>query len=450
MAANVRAANIKTGNFNKKNLADGDPYKAAGNSYKAAGNSYKAAGNRYKAAGNPYKANGNPYKAAGNIYKADGDHYNLEWLYVLSVISSIILGGFAESLNKCDTHKGNNPLCIPPEEVIHRRLKGGGGTLDPINKYLDMAMNASTPSGDMSALGKFMNLVQMINNKFLTIFENTSKVLLGVKTAANNPQMKEEIIAFLDENKELIKKMTRDEEVQAALREWVEEMGVLNIQLMDMAKPIIDRLSSEIVASINEAAVKATQGIISTSFNVVEAGIGEIPVAGGIFDVVLDFMRGFNSAMQAAGPIVEFSTEAFFRALRTIFTTFAIVNEKSSDIQRAVYRVEGALKSISIENLEEQGRQAGKDYLNSVLPQVKLPEVKLPEVTKGPEVKLPKATEPEDTSTSAEEEKESDASKGGGQVKKKRANIQKRIKHVTHRLRKTIRKFMRKTKKYRL
>ena len=414
------AANVKTGNFNKKDLADGsDTYKAA------TGNTYKA--------------------AAGNTYKANGEHYNLDWLYVVSIISSIILAGFAEALNKCDTHKGNNPLCIPPEEVIHRRLKGGG-VLDPINKYIEQSRDASfraTQSGDMSALGKFMNLVQMVNNNFLTIFENTSKVLLGVKTSANDPHIKQEIIAFLDENKEFIKQMTRDAEVQAALREWVEEMGVLNIQLMDMAKPIFDHLTSEFVSSINEASVKATQGIISTSFNIVEAGIGEIPVAGGIFDIVLDFMRGFNSAMQAAGPIVEFSTEAFFRTLRTIFASFAIVNEKSTDIQQAVNKVEGAMNNMNIENFEEKGRQAGKDYLSSVLPEVKLPEVKGLEV-KGPEVKLPEVSAEKDSGAS------SGASSGGGQVKKSRANIQKRIKHITHRLKKTIRKFVRKPKKYRL
>jgi hypothetical protein len=227
--------------------------------------------------------------------------------------------------------------------------------------------------------------------------------------------------------------MTRDPVVQAALREWVEEMGVLNIQLVDMAKPTIDRLITELVDATNSAAVKATQGIISTTFNIVEAAIAEIPVAGGIIDLVLDFMRGFNAATQAAGPIVEFSTEAFFTALRTVFTTLAIVKEKSEDIQRAVNKVQGAVNegiaasgaasgaatAAVLDNFEQKGKEAGEEYVNRVL-------AKVPTVEK------------------------SVMAKGGGAHVKHRASIQKRIKQVTKRLRRTIQTFMRKTKKYRL
>ena len=59
---------------------------------------------------------------------AINDHYNLEGLYVLSVIASIMLAGFAEAANKCDKYKDNDPLCIPSEEVIYRpTVRGGGG-----------------------------------------------------------------------------------------------------------------------------------------------------------------------------------------------------------------------------------------------------------------------------------------------------------------------------------
>jgi hypothetical protein len=376
-AANVKAENVKATNFNKKNLAI-------------------------------------------------NDHYNLDGLYVLSLIASIMLAGFAEAANKCDKYKDNNPLCIPTEEVIYRpTVRGGGRALDDVDKRLVESATHSMDTSNTALLGTFMNLVQAVNGKLFTIVENTSKALAGIK---NVPQLKQDITGFFDENKEVIKQMTRDPAVQAALREWVEEMGVLNIQLVDMAKPTIDRLITEIVDATNDAAVKATQGIISTSFNIVEAAIAEIPVAGGVIDLVLDFMRGFNAATQAAGPIVEFSTEAFFTALRTVFTTLAIVKEKSEDIQRAVNKVQGAVNEgiaatgaatgAVLDNFEQKGKEAGEKYVNTVL-------AKVPTIEKNV------------------------MAKGGGHVKH-RASIQKRIKQVTKRLRRTIQTFMRKTKKYRL
>jgi hypothetical protein len=374
---------------------------------------------------------------------AINDHYNLEGLYVLSVIASIMLAGFAEAANKCDKYKDNNPLCIPSDEVIYRPMVGGvGRELAEVDKRLVESATHAMDTSNTAMLGTFMNLVQAVNGKLFTIVENTSKALAGIK---NIPQLKQDITGFFDENKEVIKQMTRDPVVQAALREWVEEMGVLNIQLVDMAKPTIDRLITEIVDATNDAAVKATQGIISTSFNIAEAAIAEIPVAGGIIDLVLDFMRGFNSATQAAGPIVEFSTEAFFTALRTVFTTLAIVKEKSEDIQRAANKVQGAVENIGqavrlpvLENFEQKGKQAGQDYVNSLMPKVENAAVKALEkpVSVGGAKNRVTATH----RTTAKHRA----------TAKKRANVQKRIKHVTRRLRKTLQAFMRRTKNYRM
>ena len=195
-------------------------------------------------------------------------------------------------------------------------------------------------------------------------------------------------------------------------------------------------------------------GVVSTSLNVLEAFLGEIPVAGGIMDLIIAFMRGFNSAMHASAPLIEFTTEAFFRALRTVFTTLAIVKNKGEDIQQAAYKVKGAVENISqgvnipnptavLENFERKGKEAGEDYVNSVLE--KLPKV--PTVEPGKEItdreieeRLAKLKETDKA------QKILNVSKGGSNVR--RANIQKRINHVTHRLRKTLRKFMRKTKKH--
>jgi hypothetical protein len=213
--------------------------------------------------------------------------------------------------------------------------------------------------------GKFMNLFQAVNGKLFTLAENATNALLGINSLSS-ADIEKNITDFFLENKELLKKMTRDPEVQTALREWVEEVGILNIQLMDMAKPTIDRIVAKSVETISDAGTTAARGIMSTTFNILEALIAEIPVAGGIADIIFAFMRGFNSAMQASAPIVEFSTEAFFRALKTAFTTVTILKTKGADIERAALKVQGVVDNITagVANVQNRVGNVQKGFAN--------------------------------------------------------------------------------------
>jgi hypothetical protein len=297
-------------------------------------------------------------------------HYNLNGVYELTMISSIILAGFAEAAYKCMMNKdnGNNPLCIAPEDIIYnkkmlggqrqRQVQKGGATLDNVNKRLigNVIESANIDNATNSIMsGKFLNLFQAVNGKLFTLAENATNALIGINSLSS-ADIEKNITDFFLENKELLKKMTRDPEVQTALRDWVEEVGILNIQLLDMAKPTIDRLVSKSVETISDAGVQAARGVMSTTFNILEALIAEIPVAGGIADIIFAFMRGFNSAMQASAPIVEFSTEAFFRALKTAFTTLTILKTKGADIERAAMKVQGVVDNITAEMANVQNR----------------------------------------------------------------------------------------------
>ena len=303
-------------------------------------------------------------------------HYNLDGVYELAMISSLILAGFAEAAYKCMMNKdnGNNPLCIAPEDIIYnKKMLGGqkqrgGATLDGVNKLLigdaEENMNVDTTANSLMS-GKFMNLFQAVNGKLFTLAENATNALLGINSLSS-ADIEKNITDFFLENKELLKKMTRDPEVQTALREWVEEVGILNIQLMDMAKPTIDRLVAKSVETISDAGTTAARGIMSTTFNILEALIAEIPVAGGIADIIFAFMRGFNSAMQASAPIVEFSTEAFFRALKTAFTTVTILKTKGADIERAALKVQGVVDNITagVANVQNRVGNVQKGFAN--------------------------------------------------------------------------------------
>jgi uncharacterized protein YjgD (DUF1641 family) len=409
------------------------------------------------------------------IMDADIDHFNLDGIYELAMIISLLLAGIAGAADKCDKYKGN-PLCVPPGERIVRKSQPSapvvlkGGALDDettqevtnlVNSLLTEQRSKETParlaqkvieqvaenvtpgaSAKSAFFGKFMNLVRTVNGKIFNVVGNASKKVMsifGFQGNLSNEDMEKSIKNFLVQNKELIKKMTRDPEVQQALREWMEEVGVINIQLIDMAKPTIDRIVNKSLQTLNNVATTASKGIIVTSMNVLEGVIGEIPVAGGIIAIIMAFIRGFNTAMLAAAPGVEFSSEAFFTAVKTAFSTVNIFKNAGSALRQASANVKGAVENLAADAqgpvpapvlapvlapvpskedlalLEQAGKQTGEEYI--------------------------KNAEKEASDEKEGAVKEDEAAAEGEAVKGGRANIRRRIKHVTRRLQNTLNSF---------
>ena len=113
--------------------------------------------------------------------------------------------------------------------------------------------------------------------------------------------------------------MTRDPEIQKSLSDLVEEFTIINIQMLDMAKPSIDKLTDKGLSMINTSIIKAIDNGINTLLNIIEAIISEIPIAGGIIALIIAIIRGINKAMLTASPGVEFSTESIITLIKNGF-----------------------------------------------------------------------------------------------------------------------------------
>ena len=410
----------------------------------------------------------------------NNDHYNLDGIYELTMLSSVILHGIAEAANKCEKYQGN-PLCVAPNQIRQNQIKQSvGGAKEKeeeeellkqtirqqVNEILEQQRAKQTPANlaqqvveqvaenvnpgankKSAILGKFMNVVRTINGKIFNVIGNASKKALeafGFKRASSNEEMEKNITSFLQQNKTLIKKMTRDPQVQLALREWIEEVGIINIQLIDMAKPTIDRLVNKILQTMNSIADKSTRGIISTSLNVLEALIGEIPIAGGIIALIIAFLRGFNTAMLAAAPSVEFSSEVFFSAVKSAFSTVNIFKKAGSALTQASLNVKGAVANLGspIENENESARaiESARANESARASNIDINKVGEAGVLAGETYTtlMAKKSEEENEEEAADIEGEPLEKIGGG---KRREIIRKRIRHVTRRLQNTLRSF---------
>ena len=109
----------------------------------------------------------------------------------------------------------------------------------------------------------------------------------------------------IEKNRQFAENFIQDERMQEAVKELVETYAEAIAKIHDISKPAIDELVADFWDTIDEVGKRSAIGVMNTGMNVAEAAVGEIPVVGGIADLVLAAMRGFNHFSKAAAPWLE-------------------------------------------------------------------------------------------------------------------------------------------------
>jgi hypothetical protein len=315
-------------------------------------------------------------------------------LYALSIITSIIFVGVSDAVKKCEMFHGP-PLCIQK-----------GGENIPVTSEQQGAINSTW-------LTTFTHLASTINDKLHNVFENVSinaldKIEHYALGDLGTKQFDKGILDQLQNRTMILGKMTRDPEVQKALKDMVEQLSILGIQMLDTMKPAIDRMTDKAIDTLNRTATKGTEGIMNTGMNTIASVISLIPIYGGVISLISAFLRGFNSAMLTAAPGIEFSTEAFFTAFNTSIKMLQDFLKVQPRLMQEANAVRAAIQNFTpsgkdISDFVSKGQVVGNAYAAKTLNSVKNP------------LKLKQS---------------------GG-----RANIQRKIQHITKRLKKTINRF---------
>jgi hypothetical protein len=220
----------------------------------------------------------------------------------------------------------------------------------------------------------------------------------------------------------------------------------------------LNLMIDEALETLSEAGSRAATGVINLGLNLTEAAIGEIPVAGGIIDIVLAIIRGVNQGFRAASPTIQFGLEAAGTGYNTANKVIGIVNEGKQRVEDAAQSLQkltdkfkniGKLGETTLNNVTAIGKQMGQTFIEGAVQgaaidaslQNQVDMLKAPNVPTG-QLIIPKTTIPVATTANAN-------AIGGGAKKQ----IKKRINKITQRLKNTLYKFnkksigMRKTKR---
>lgn len=300
--------------------------------------------------------------------------------------------------------------------------------------------------------------------KIIGVFSDTiapvlEEALFG--DLANKPwsQVAPIITRIINEKKDYLDEMSRNPEIQAALKEWAEAYATIGIQTMMAVRPSINKMIDEGLQTLSDSGTRATTGVVNLGLNLIEGAVGEIPVAGGIIDVIVALVRGVNNGLNSAAPLIQFGTEA-------IGTGYATTNRMIDIVQKGKQRVEaasqalqslnetfknvGAIGATARESIQNIGKQMGETVVRNANEAVSGAVQKaLPKTTPGFITDAVTATAQTalantaqtamaNTQSALQRQGQGALQQSGGAMRKK---IQKKISKTTRRIKKTLYKF---------
>ena len=94
-------------------------------------------------------------------------------------------------------------------------------------------------------------------------------------------------------------------ETMEIIQKWAEAITKYGATYLEIMEPNINLLFDQFWKMLSKMLDKSAIGLANTGMNFAEAAIGEIPLYGGLADMVIAFVRGLSAGMKAAAPAVE-------------------------------------------------------------------------------------------------------------------------------------------------
>ena len=349
----------------------------------------------------------------------DDDKNKLVVVHAISRTLSSLLDGVANSSMKCMTYPG----CI--------QSGGVGGITDAGT----LGYNAFY----------YIEKTIVVIVKIIGVFSDTIAPVLEEAIfgdLANKPwsEVAPIITRIINEKKDYLNEMSQNPEIQEALKEWAEAYATISIQTMEAVRPSLNLMIDEALETLSESGSKAATGVVNLGLNVASAAVAEVPVAGGIIDMVMAIIRGVNQALIAAAPIIQFGTESIGTGLQTSNRMLDVIQTGKQRVEAASQTLQalkdkftnmGAIGTNARETFQNMGKQFGQNVIQGAVqtPMLQTPLLQTPllQTPMYPPTQFAPAQMPM-TSTTV----------GGGGARKQ---LKKKINKTTQRIKNTLSKF---------
>ena len=166
----------------------------------------------------------------------------------------------------------------------------------------------------------------MINTILNFVLDSTGNESIVDKSWQElSPELNKKLILLAG----VLKEMSDNPATKEAIKEAAKTTAVNAVEIMKVIQPDINKVTDQAVDMVNEVASKSVQGMASTSVSVAQAFLAEIPIIGGILDLMIAIGKGFNALMRVFKIFVSRSSGMVVQGTETI----AKVKDKLSNME---------------------------------------------------------------------------------------------------------------------
>ena len=151
---------------------------------------------------------------------------------------------------------------------------------------------------------------------------------------------------------------------RAAIKEIANAFGIASVELLEELKPNIDKITDKMMDMTDEIAKKSASGATKTGVSVAQAAVAEIPIIGGIIDLIIALGKGFNSVMAVFRVFVEKGEPVGIDMAKAAKQTYNKANLEKKRIENAVDEAKNILdQSSKIPNLSQMQNGGAKMFI---------------------------------------------------------------------------------------
>jgi len=165
----------------------------------------------------------------------------------------------------------------------------------------------------------------------------------------------------------VLKELSTNPATKQAVKEIAQAVAVTAVEILKEIQPQVDKVTDQATEMMEQVATKLVTGATGTGVTVAQAFISEIPMVGGVINMMIAIAKGFNTLMITFKVFMDKSSPMMITAAHTIKNTEDTALEGQKRIMGAVDNAKNIMKQSSqIPNPLKGG--FGPTNIKSVLP----------------------------------------------------------------------------------
>lgn len=190
---------------------------------------------------------------------------------------------------------------------------------DKCKSIVDKQREANVPLiiSSESVAGQGMKVIEGVAKGFVdgaaAGFSSALQAATGTLPERSWNEVAPELAKTVVSRADFVRNIFSDEPTRCALKELLETYAYALGEFHDISEPVMSEILATFWETVSEMGEKSAIGAVNTGLNIVKAGLGEIPVIGGLIDLALALAQAFNYFVAVAAPAIKSGSKIAYK-----------------------------------------------------------------------------------------------------------------------------------------